>query len=169
MATAKEVANYFLSKYRKHGITPLKIQKLVYVAHGWHLALYDEPLVDDEYVEAWQYGPVFASLYHEFKYRGQLPIVELATKVDIEPNGARIETTPHIPKSNKKTRKLLDRIWEVYGNYTGLQMSALCHQPDSPWEHARKVALGRRNANICDEKIKEHYKEKLNQSKQKSG
>ena len=37
--SAKAVANYFLSKYgRKKGITPLKIQKLVYIAHGWHMA-----------------------------------------------------------------------------------------------------------------------------------
>ncbi len=169
VATAKEVANCFLSKYKKHGITPLKIQKLVYVAHGWHLALYNKPLVDDEYVEAWQYGPVFASLYHEFKYRGQLPIIEFATKVNIDMNGTRTETTPYIPKSDKETRKLIDRIWEVYKHYTGLQMSALCHQPGSPWEIARNEAPGRRNAHVPDTKIMEHYKEKLDQNRQKNG
>ena len=45
--SAKEIANYFLELSAKKDISPLKIQKLVYIAHGWHLALYGEPLVQD--------------------------------------------------------------------------------------------------------------------------
>jgi len=44
----------------------MKLQKLVYYAHGWHLALNNEPLIDEQ-VECWQYGPVISSLFHEFK------------------------------------------------------------------------------------------------------
>ena len=90
--SAKAVANYFLAKYGKHGITPLKMQKLVYLSHGWYLAFYDEPLVDDEYAEAWRYGPVFDSLYHEFKHRGRLPITNPARDIDLDLK----ETTPKI-------------------------------------------------------------------------
>ncbi len=59
--SAQAVANCFLDLANKENkeITPLKIQKLVYIAHGWFLAVTDKPLVDDEFVEAWQYGPVF--------------------------------------------------------------------------------------------------------------
>lgn len=53
--SAKEIANYFLELSAKKDISPLKIQKLVYIAHGWHLALYGEPLVQDELAEAWEY------------------------------------------------------------------------------------------------------------------
>ena len=38
-AQAKAVANYFLEKAEQEGkpITPLQIQKLVYIAYGWYL------------------------------------------------------------------------------------------------------------------------------------
>lgn len=57
------------------------MQKLLYVAHGWHLALYDAPLIADEYLEAWQYGPAYASVYYEFRDFGRLPITRLATEL----------------------------------------------------------------------------------------
>ena len=153
--SAKAVANYFLSKYGKNGITPLKIQKLVYLAHGWHLAYFEEPLVDDEYAEAWQYGPVFASLYHEFKYRGRSPIAKLATELDFE----TLEiSTPKIAKSDKQVRKLLDRIWEVHGKYSGGQLSRMTHKKGSPWEQTRgKEGGNKKNSNIDDGLIMEYY------------
>ena len=164
--SAKAVANYFLTKYGKHGITPLKIQKLVYIAHGWHMAFHghENPLIDDEYAEAWQYGPVFASLYHEFKHRGRLPIIDLATELDDDLN----ETKPGIPKSDKETRNLMDRIWEVYGDYSGFQLSEMCHRPGSPWDEAREASNGRKNAHIDDEIIERHYKEKLERNRERN-
>ena len=162
--SAKAVANYFLSKYGKHGITPLKMQKLVYVAHGWHLAFHDEPLVDDEYAEAWEYGPVFSSLYHEFKHRGRLPIVEPATDLDSDLN----EMAPKIPKSDKQTRRLLDKVWDVYGERSGLELSRMTHRRDSPWATTRERSGGRKNANIRDEDIMAYYKT-LREQNQRNG
>ena len=162
--SAKAVANYFLSKHRKSGITPLKIQKLVYIAHGWYMAFYEDPLIDNEFAEAWEYGPVFPSLYHEFKHRGKLAINALATDVKLDVSNSKLtKTTPRIEESNKQTRELLDRIWEVYGKLTGIQLSNMCHQPGSPWHNTRhdperKNAI---NADIDDHEIREHYRKLL--------
>lgn len=50
------IANYFLKLGKERGIAinPMKLNKLVYLAHGWHLALYDLSLID-EMVEAWTF------------------------------------------------------------------------------------------------------------------
>ena len=163
--SAKAVANYFLSKHRKQGITPLKIQKLVYIAHGWYMALHghDNPLVDDENAEAWQYGPVFPSLYHEFKHRGRMPIMDLATEIDVDLS----EKKPAILKSDKTARDLLDRIWEVYGGYTGIALSELCHAEDSPWDKTRKKSGRKNNSDISDKIIANHYKQLLENNRRR--
>ena len=43
--SALAVANWFVENLA--GTTPLKLQKLIYFAHGWHLALKGEPLIDE--------------------------------------------------------------------------------------------------------------------------
>ena len=160
--SAKAVANYFLERYMDEGITPLKIQKLVYIAHGWHLALEQKPLVNDEYAEAWQFGPVFASLYHEFKHIGREPILELATETYLDQDGKPKTKTPRVREDDKDVRDILDRIWEVYGGYSASQLSAMCHRQDSPW-HEVHVRDKSRNAHIPNERIKIYYEGKMTQ------
>jgi len=163
----KAIANYFIDNYGKHGITPLKLQKLVYLAHGWHYAFEDKPLVDDEFAEAWEYGPVFPSLYHEFKHRGNKPIMDLATEIDFEnfaPDVTQIVLeTPQILETDIFTHDLLDRIWEVYGTRTASQLSNLTHKPGSPWAITRSSLedVQARNVNINNTTIRDHYKGRI--------
>ena len=165
--SALAVANYFLSKHRNTGISPLKIQKLTYIAHGWHLALFGKPLVCDEYAEAWRYGPVFPSVYHEFKYRGGLPIIDLGTDFKLNGKGKFVREVPKIKKGDEETKGLLDRIWEVYGPWSGVQLSKICHQPGTPWEKTWKKSQGTRNTNILNDVIEAYYSGKLKQNKRK--
>src|SRR5262245_29920187 len=69
--SALAVANYFLDLAKAKGLAldPMKLQKMIFFAHGWSLALYDEKLIDEP-IQAWQYGPVVQSVYHEFKSFG---------------------------------------------------------------------------------------------------
>ena len=158
---AKAVANYFLARYGEHGITPLKIQKLVYLAHGWNYAFREDHLVDDEHAEAWPYGPVFPSLYYEFRYRGNQPIIDLATELQLESleSGEVVTVTPRIPESDGDICHLLDEIWRIYGVYSGTQLSEKCHTPGSPWHITRSQYPGIRNAHIQNSVIREHYRE----------
>ena len=82
------VANYFVEKGKadKKNIDLLKLVKLVYIAHGWHLGLYDEidrPLIRED-VEAWKYGPVVRSVYDAFKGVGKRTITQIVTTGMIE-------------------------------------------------------------------------------------
>jgi len=75
------IANYFieLAKNDANLVSPMKLQKLVYFALGWCLALADKPLINEK-VEAWQYGPVVGSLYREFKKYGNEGITSPAVE-----------------------------------------------------------------------------------------
>lgn len=42
-------------------ITNLKLQKLIYIANGYMLAIHDAPLIN-EAPQAWKYGPVIHSI-----------------------------------------------------------------------------------------------------------
>ncbi len=156
--SAKAVANHFLRCYGRAGIGPLKLQKLLYVAHGWHLALRHTPLIGDEYVEAWQYGPGYPSVYCEFREFGaQWPITRLAT--DLDDNSTVF--TPDVPRQDTRASDFLKRIWEVYGDWTAHELAELGHSPDTPWHEARNRPGWRRNEHIDDEAIKLHFLAKM--------
>jgi uncharacterized phage-associated protein len=127
--SAKTIANYFISKAKsesKTDLTPMKLLKLVYVAHGWHLALTGKPLIFES-IDAWKYGPVIDSLYHEFKKYKNNPITML--------------TEAHPIADSDQNIKLLNEVWKKYGNYTGVQLSNWSHEQGSPWYqtwHAKK-------------------------------
>lgn len=154
--SAIAVANYFIDNYSSaKDLTPLKLQKLVYLSHAWHLALEDSPLVEDESVEAWQYGPVFSSLYHELKGHGSRSVRELATDIVEDENDDWVIATPRL---RGEFHGFLDRVWATYGNWTPGQLSTLTHTPGSPWSQTNREL---RNAHIDDSLITRYYKEKV--------
>lgn len=55
------------------GVT--KIHKLLYLAQGWHLAWYNEPLFVEE-IEAWDMGPVVADLWRDERDGRAVPTPE---------------------------------------------------------------------------------------------
>lgn len=160
---AKSVANFFLSLAKSEGeaISPMKLQKLVYYAHGWYAGYTGKPLINER-VEAWQYGPVIPSLYHEFKHCGAGPITSLATDfVDME-----IEVVP--PPADAGVQKFLQNVWTSYGRFTGIRLSEMTHAPGGPWEQTWKEAAGAKGADIPFERIAEHFKAAAAKVKQAS-
>ena len=151
---ARAVANYFLDLASSEGrsLDPMGIEKLVYFAHGWHLAVFETPLVEQP-VEAWQYGPVIRDLYQSFKEFGTNWIKRLATKDGVPP---RIENT----EETKDTRALLNRVWSVYKNYSSIQLSNLTHLPDSPWTITREKG----EAVIDNSLIEEYFQAQASQN-----
>lgn len=55
-------------------ITNLQLQKILYIAHMIHMGRTGQPLIDDEYFEAWDYGPVLPSVYRHVSGFGSHPI-----------------------------------------------------------------------------------------------
>ena len=73
MATALDVAHYFLAVAPEDGITHLKLEKLVSYAQAVCLAYLGQPLFQED-IEAWKLGPVVRSVFDEFKSNGKAPI-----------------------------------------------------------------------------------------------
>ena len=154
------VANYFLELAKTTGgLDPMKVQKLIYFAHGWHLALHGEnaPLINEP-TQAWEYGPVVQSVYHEFKSFGGSKIDRLGTDFDMATGQ---EFTPRVPLSDEQAIPLLNKIWEIYGKYSGLQLSHLTHQVGSAWYKTRQANPGMRFAVIQNADIRAEFAAKV--------
>ncbi len=150
------VANWFIDHVRN--VSPLKLQKLIYYAHGWNLALRDQPLID-ELIEAWEYGPVVPNVYHEFKQFGNQPITKRGTVIQMSSDRKLRLFAPLIPPEDAATGKLLNKIVEVFGPYTAMQLSADTHRPGTPWRIIHDANPDRKNVDIPDELIQKYFKQ----------
>src|SRR5947209_4090298 len=112
---ARSVANEFL-KIAQHGgrvLTNMQLQKLVYIAHGYALAILHKPLIKQS-VEAWRYGPVVPDLYHALRQYG-----------------AGFVTGPIALISREQLSEtdctLVATVEAAYGRFTGPQLSTMTH------------------------------------------
>lgn len=157
------IANYFVRKSLTEGpsISPLKLIKMVYIAHGWTLALKDEPLIDTG-PQAWRYGPVIAPIYYAFKTYGAGAIDQYHQERPLDVAFERIPAE-HI--------EILDIIWDHYSQYSEGQLSALTHQEDTPWYevwHRQEDHQGR-GAVIPTKLLQAHYSRLLKKSQRGTG
>ena len=149
------VANAFLYKARQSGaqVSHMKLQKLVFFMHAWSLASSGESYVN-ETPEAWTYGPVFDSLYHELKNFGSRDIDSYLTQMNSE-TGERQTLVPVF--TDTAFWGLLDQVWDRYSPLSALQLSALTHEAGGPWEQARRSGRGWLSNDI----VRDHYRPQI--------
>lgn len=136
--------------------TQMKLQKLMFFAHGWNLALYNTPLVDEEF-QAWPYGPVIPSVYHQFKAYGTLGIDQLGTELMCTPTGFAW-LPPPVNDTSGRVLGLLGKIWEVFGIHSGTQLSEMTHATGTPWQTMRAQYGPARDIPIPDGVIQAYFK-----------
>ena len=156
------ISNFFLDLGRSEGIEidPLKLQKLLFVAHGWHLAVQGRPLVREPF-GAWKWGPIVESVYHEFKRFGDIPITEKGTRPYKRAQDQVAYYEPQLSDHDDYLKKFLTWVWTGYGRYTGLQLSSITHKAGSPWSQAADLGL----TLIPEGVTKEYYRERLKELK----
>ena len=139
--TAQQVADYIIAFANGAGepITNLKLQKLVYYAQGYSLALTGGVLFQDE-IEAWVHGPVIPGLYHRYKEFRWQPI-----NVDVD--------VPAIPENIKE---FLDSIIETFLPIDAFKLERMTHK-ETPWLNARRgyapTAICNRTIEVNDMKV----------------
>jgi uncharacterized phage-associated protein len=120
MINCYDVAKYFLSLADEDAgdlISNLKLQKLVYYAQGFHLALYNTELFSEE-IEAWTHGPVVPALYAAYQEYGS-DAIPIPTDVDF-----RIY--------DSQSRELLDEVYQVYGQFSAWKLRNMTRD-EQPW------------------------------------
>ena len=138
---AVTIANRFIELSSNKGLTLMQLLKLSYIAHGFKLGLSGKPLAN-ETVQAWKFGPVFPSIYHEFKYEpSNSKIKELATDL----NKSRNALEPVRGNFTETEEKIISLVYDIYGDINGLKLSALTHKEGTPWYKAWNEEGGERH------------------------
>ena len=145
------VANYFIEQSDDR-LTCTKLIKLVYIAHGYTLAITNQPLVN-EYALAWKYGPVFPSIYHEFKKLSQITKSQKAREFD--DMGENLRECQSDFTENEMA--IMDFILNKYGNMAAWELSALTHVEGSPWSQTIEKSNEIEGMSIDNEMIKTYY------------
>ncbi len=150
--TPSHVANFFLDCAAEEGgdLTMLKLQKLVYFAYGWTLAVLGQELFNttEHPIRRYRYGPVIESLYWEFKFLGNKPIENYSRSLKNDGEFG----VEKIPVQDKAYR-ILQQVWKAYGGLTKHKLIALTHEAGSPWDKANK----RGSSALKTEEIEKHF------------
>lgn len=153
MHDSRAVANQILKVAKAQGksLTLMQLLKLVYLAHGWRLALDDTPMTEDA-VQAWQYGPVHPNVYRAFSNVGPKPIERLA---EIE-----FVDVPYESKFDERETWIIDQVVSAYGGKHAFTLSDMLHKPGTPWS---KTYNGTGPySEISDAVIQEYFKKLRN-------
>jgi len=137
--SALSISNYFIeiAKIKGSEIKPLRLMKLVYIAHGYILASLDKSLLNPRFdkVEAWKYGPVIPSVYHSFKEYGNNPIKgKTVIFIGEYASDGEIDIKTEEPTlQDKQARKICDFVWKRYSRFTDWEIVDFLHKKQSPW------------------------------------
>ena len=137
------IADYVIEK-SGCSITNLKLNKLLYYVYGVNLVINAKEKIS-EGPEAWTYGPVFPTVYHQYKRYGQGPI-ERPDK-----------TGSNIPRRST-IAKICDRVLDHYLPMDDFELVILTHKENSPWD---KTFDGSYYKTIPDTDIKDYFEREI--------
>lgn len=141
-----DVAKYFLWVANKQN-TPInnhKLQKLVYYAQAWHLAINGQELFAVDF-QAWVHGPVIPELYNEYKRFEWMPIQD-----DIE--GDSITA-----KFSDDTLSVLQEVTDEYFCCDAYELERMTHA-EYPWLVARDgLPADEPSTAIIDKELMQKY------------
>lgn len=145
---ARDIAEHFLAFANECGsfISNLKLQKLLYYAQAWHLAIYKHPLFPEKF-QAWVHGPVIPELYHTYKVFGSKPIeAESVAKLQCD----------------QEIQDFLDELVDEYFDLDAYTLELLTHRED-PWKNARNGLSpdAPSSAVISEDEMEAYYRTRL--------
>ena len=119
--------------------TPFHLQKLLYLYYGRYITEHDRELEGFKF-EAWSYGPVISSIYHEYKTYGSSDIKRMVSYG---------ETCYRL-----RDESLFREVVRQDGRKSFLDLYKWVHRPDGAW--ARTIEGGR-NKELTFDDIKREF------------
>lgn len=141
-----DIANVFIhlaNSESEGSITNLKLNKLLYFAQGWSLALRDKALFNED-IQAWKFGPVIPLIYRSFNVCGSMPIQHTVGEYDES-------------KIKSEDIELLLDVYREYGKYTSVALVEFTHRPNTPWSNYYVETVP--DIVIPQESIKNYFKQ----------
>lgn len=142
MRNATDIANAFLMLSEPEAgdvVTNLKLQKLLYYAQGFHLALYGRPFFSQE-ILAWEHGPVVREVYNTYRDYGSTPLSPTENNIEL----------------NTEEKDFIKQIWNIFGQFSAWRLRDMTHSED-PWKNTP------RNQEITHSSLLEFFKTQVTQ------
>ena len=140
----REIANLVIDESRSGGmhVTNLSLNKIIYFLHASYLFEFNRPLVSAK-IEAWDHGPVFREIYHQFKNFERSTITARARQLDLA-TGKFFEPEPNLnPSEDAFLRPLCLELLKIPVG----KLVDMSHVEDGPWYQAR-YGRGRINPGV---------------------
>lgn len=156
MYSSLVIASQLVNKSIAEGkpVTQMKLQKMVYIAHGLHLAIHGEKLIN-EHFSAWKFGPVIPQIYNFYRGFGSQPITT-PTRLELY-SGVKVES--NLDVLCESAEQVIEMTWNITKNVDALKLSNWTHLPDSPWYKAFNEAgcVDFCDATIKNDEIKRYF------------
>lgn len=140
--SALDVAEFILDQLGAS--STMKLQKLVFYSHAYHLVYCKEPLISEE-IQAWVNGPVIPALYDKHKH-----------KFVIQRGHFQNCSSPQ--NLNQSELSSVRAALSILGDKSGAELSELTHSED-PWRNAREGCAPTQPSDreITNEQIVRYY------------
>jgi uncharacterized phage-associated protein len=118
--TANDIAPFFIKK----GVSPLKLQKLLYYSQVWYFKKTGVKLFTDS-IKAWVYGPVVRDIWNKFRF--------------VKRNDLIAQLSHFYPQQTFLPQDIVDHlndVWQSYGHLSGSNLVDLTHG-ETPWKSSR--------------------------------
>jgi uncharacterized phage-associated protein len=126
-------------------VTNLKLQKLLYLAQMIHMGENDGARLFNGEFEAWDYGPVEPSLYHDVKMFGGRPIQDIFFGTKRIQSGTEFD--------------VLKGVCNVLLPKSPAELVSITHWPKGAW--AKRYVSGVRGIKIPDEDVLNEYRARV--------
>lgn len=134
-----------VGKYTEWSKSNLEIQKIVYIAHMFHLGKQDVSLVKGLF-EAWDLGPVHPDLYHKVKVFGADPVKNI------------FNTVADLDEETQESGTL-KRTLSMVSDYSGARLVGITHSDFGAWY--KNYIPGEKGIIIPNSDIRDEYDERV--------